>query len=110
MRWEFKHPTPFIRTREFLWQEGHTAHENKELANEFVFEILDIYEDIYKELLCIPVIKGVKSELEKFGGADFTSTCETFIVENGRAIQACTSHHLGENFAKMFDIQYLDKD
>lgn len=86
VRWEFKHPTPFIRTREFLWQEGHTAHESKEESSEFVFKILDIYEEVYRDVLCVPVIKGVKSELEKFGGADFTSTCETFIAENGRAI------------------------
>ncbi len=104
VRWEFKHPTPFIRTREFLWQEGHTAHANHEEASKFVYNILDIYADTYKELLAIPVIKGVKSENEKFAGADFTTTCETFITENGRAIQACTSHHLGENFAKMFNI------
>lgn len=109
VRWEFKHPTPFIRTREFLWQEGHTAHASYQEATDFVYKILDIYEDTYTNLLAVPVIKGVKSDNEKFAGADFTTTCETFIAENGRAIQACTSHQLGENFAKMFDIQYLDQ-
>lgn len=102
VRWEFKHPTPFIRTREFLWQEGHTAHATKEEAEERVRMMLDCYEKTYRELLCIPVIQGIKSENEKFGGADFTTTCETFVAENGRAIQACTSHMLGQNFAKMF--------
>ncbi len=95
VRWEFKHPTPFIRTREFLWQEGHTAHSTFEESKDFVYKILDIYADTYKNLLAIPVIKGIKSENEKFAGADFTTTCETFIAENGRAIQACTSHNLG---------------
>ena len=110
VRWEFKHPTPFIRTREFLWQEGHTAHATYDEASEFVYKILNIYEDTYENLLAVPVIKGVKSENEKFAGADFTTTCETFIAENGRAIQACTSHQLGTNFAKMFDIEYLDQN
>lgn len=95
VRWEFKHPTPFIRTREFLWQEGHTAHATKEEAEKLVYDILDDYEATYRELLAIPVIKGIKSNNEKFAGGDYTTTCETFIAENGRAIQACTSHLLG---------------
>lgn len=106
VRWEFKHPTPFIRTREFLWQEGHTAHATKEESDKMVFGILDIYADTYENFLAIPVIKGIKSENEKFAGALYSSTCETFIPENGRAIQACTSHSLGQNFAKIFDIQF----
>jgi prolyl-tRNA synthetase len=110
VRWEFKHPTPFIRTREFLWQEGHTAHATKQEADKMVFDILDVYESCYRELLAIPVIKGVKSENEKFAGADYTSTCETFIAENGRAIQACTSHSLGQNFAKIFNIEFEDTE
>lgn len=110
VRWEFKHPTPFIRTREFLWQEGHTAHATYEEATEFTLNILDIYAKTYADLLAVPVIKGRKSEKEKFAGADFTTTCETFVQENGRAIQACTSHQLGQNFAKMFGINYLDKN
>ena len=65
VRWEFKHPTPFVRTREFLWQEGHTAHSTKEEAEERVYQMLDCYEKTYRDLLCIPVIKGTKSENEK---------------------------------------------
>jgi prolyl-tRNA synthetase len=110
VRWEFKNPTPFIRTREFLWQEGHTAHLTNEDCSDFVLKILDIYADCYKELLAVPVVKGRKSEIEKFAGADFTTTCETFIAEAGRSVQACTSHNLGQNFAKIFDITYEDKD
>lgn len=110
VRWEFKHPTPFIRTREFLWQEGHTAHASKDEGDKMVFEILNQYAKCYHELLAIPVIKGIKSENEKFAGADFTSTCETFIAENGRAIQACTSHALGTNFSKIFGIEFEDEE
>lgn len=110
VRWEFKHPTPFIRTREFLWQEGHTAHATKAESDKMVFDILDIYADTYKNLLAIPVIKGIKSKNEKFAGADYTTTCETFVAENGRSIQACTSHSLGQNFAKIFDITFEDVD
>lgn len=108
VRWEFKHPTPFIRTREFLWQEGHTVHATKEESDEMVYQILEVYARCYGDLLAIPVIKGVKSKNEKFAGADYTTTCETFIAENGRAIQACTSHNLGQNFAKMFNVEFED--
>lgn len=110
VRWEFKQPTPFIRSREFLWQEGHTAHKNEEEAVKFVFTILELYRRWYEEYLAVPVIKGLKSEGEKFAGGNFTSTLEAFISENGRAIQAATSHYLGTNFAKMFDIEFLDEN
>ncbi|CRG97707.1 proline--tRNA ligase, putative [Plasmodium gallinaceum] len=110
VRWEFKQPTPFIRTREFLWQEGHTAHKNEEEAVKFVFDILDLYRRWYEEYLAVPIIKGLKSEGEKFAGANFTSTAEAFISENGRAIQAATSHYLGSNFAKMFKIEFEDEN
>ena len=110
VRWEFKHPTPFIRTREFLWQEGHTVHETNEHCAKFVKQILDIYADCYREVLCIPVMKGEKSEIEKFAGADYTTTCETFIPEVGRSVQACTSHNLGQNFAKIFKLSFKDKN
>ncbi|KOB86022.1 hypothetical protein PFDG_01494 [Plasmodium falciparum Dd2] len=110
VRWEFKQPTPFIRTREFLWQEGHTAHKNEEEAVKLVFDILDLYRRWYEEYLAVPIIKGIKSEGEKFGGANFTSTAEAFISENGRAIQAATSHYLGTNFAKMFKIEFEDEN
>jgi prolyl-tRNA synthetase len=108
VRWEFKHPTPFIRTREFLWQEGHTAHATKEESDKMVHDMLDVYANCYQNLLAIPVIKGRKSRNEKFAGADYTTTCETFVAENGRAIQACTSHNLGQNFAKMFNVEFED--
>lgn len=102
VRWEFKHPTPFIRTREFLWQEGHTAHATREEAVEMVETILDYYASTYKDIMAIPVVKGMKSENEKFNGADFTMTVETYVAANGRSIQAATSHMLGQNFSKMF--------
>jgi prolyl-tRNA synthetase family I len=95
VRWEFKHPTPFIRTREFLWQEGHTAHETKEGAYDMVYNILDAYASCYKDLLSIPAIKGRKSKEERFAGADDTTTVELFVPSNGRGIQGATSHMLG---------------
>lgn len=104
VRWEFKNPTPFIRTREFLWQEGHTAHATKEEADTEVRQILDFYAGAYEELLAVPMIKGVKTEKEKFAGADYTTTIEGFIPSTGRGIQAATSHQLGQNFGKMFGI------
>lgn len=105
IRWEFKNPTPFIRTREFLWQEGHTAHATKEEADEEVRTVLDFYAATYEELLAVPMVKGVKTEKEKFAGADYTTTIEGFIPSTGRGIQAATSHMLGQNFGKMFGIQ-----
>ncbi|KAG7814127.1 hypothetical protein KL921_000401 [Ogataea angusta] len=104
VRWEFKHPQPFLRTREFLWQEGHTAHLTKEEASEQVSKILDLYAGVYEELLAVPVIKGVKTENEKFAGGLYTTTCEGYIPTTGRGIQGATSHHLGQNFSKMFNI------
>lgn len=110
VRWEFKNPTPFLRTREFLWQEGHSAWADKEEAVREVFTMLDHYASVYEELLAVPVIKGRKTEKEKFPGGDFTTTIEGFIASNGRGIQAATSHHLGQNFSKMFDIVFQDPD
>uniref|UniRef100_A0A0K0DCT0 proline--tRNA ligase n=1 Tax=Angiostrongylus cantonensis TaxID=6313 RepID=A0A0K0DCT0_ANGCA len=107
-RWEFKHPTPFLRTREFLWQEGHTAFATREEAEKEVFQILDLYAGVYIDLLAIPVIRGRKSEKEKFAGGDFTTTVEAYVPCNGRGIQGGTSHHLGQNFSKMFDISFED--
>lgn len=86
-RWEFKHPQPFLRTREFLWQEGHTAFATKEEAAEEVLQILDLYARVYEELMAIPVVKGRKTEKEKFAGGDYTTTVEAFISASGRAIQ-----------------------
>ena len=104
VRWEFKHPQPFLRTREFLWQEGHTAHMTEKEAMEEVYAILDLYRRVYEELLAVPVIKGQKSESEKFAGGLRTTTVEGFVPTTGRGIQGGTSHCLGQNFAKMFDI------
>ncbi|TKR96053.1 hypothetical protein L596_010130 [Steinernema carpocapsae] len=106
VRWEFKHPTPFLRTREFLWQEGHTAWEKPEEAEKEVFDILDLYSKVYTDLLATPVVKGRKTEREKFAGAKFTTTVEAYVPVNGRAIQGGTSHHLGQNFSKMFNISF----
>uniref|UniRef100_A0A182P6L4 Bifunctional glutamate/proline--tRNA ligase n=1 Tax=Anopheles epiroticus TaxID=199890 RepID=A0A182P6L4_9DIPT len=106
VRWEFKHPQPFLRTREFLWQEGHTAFASKKEADEEVLTILDLYAKVYTDLLAIPVVKGRKTEKEKFAGGDYTTTVEAYISASGRAIQGATSHHLGQNFSRMFDIVY----
>ena len=95
VRWEFKHPTPFIRTREFLWQEGHTAHATPDDAEAMVMGILDGYAKVYEELLAVPVVKGKKSKDETFAGADFTTTTEIYVPISGRGIQGATSHFLG---------------
>ncbi|KAG8443771.1 hypothetical protein GDO86_009088 [Hymenochirus boettgeri] len=108
VRWEFKHPQPFLRTREFLWQEGHTAFATYEEAAEEVLQILDFYAQVYEDLLAIPVVKGRKTEKEKFAGGDYTTTVEAFISASSRAIQGATSHHLGQNFSKMFEITFED--
>ena len=86
VRWEFKHPTPFIRTREFLWQEGHTAHATDEEADKFVHSILDGYASVYTDLLAVPVVKGHKSEDERFAGAKDTTTVELYVPVSGRGI------------------------
>ncbi|PPQ88065.1 hypothetical protein CVT25_013673 [Psilocybe cyanescens] len=106
VRWEFKNPQPFLRTREFLWQEGHTAHLTKGEADTEVRQILDLYRQVYEDLLAVPVIPGVKSEKEKFAGGLYTTTVEGFIPTSGRGIQAATSHCLGQNFSRpeMFNI------
>jgi len=109
VRWEFKHPTPFMRNREFLWQEGHTAFATKEEAEVDVLQALDAYRDVYQDLLAIPVNQGRKSEGEKFAGAEYTTTVEC-IAPDGKSIQAGTSHHMGKNFSKAFDITFLDKN
>lgn len=99
-----------MRTREFLWQEGHTAFATAKEAQDEVLEILELYKQIYTDLLAIPVIKGRKTEKEKFAGGDFTTTVEAFVSASGRGIQGATSHYLGQNFAKMFDIIYEDPE
>jgi len=109
VRWEFKDPTPFLRSREFLWQEGHTAHATHKEADEMVMAALDLYKQVYQDLLCVPVIPGYKTEKEKFAGGDQTTTVEAYIPTPGRAIQGATSHNLGQNFAKMFNIKSQDE-
>ncbi|PLB40634.1 proline--tRNA ligase [Aspergillus candidus] len=108
VRWEFKNPQPFLRTREFLWQEGHTAHLTQDAAHEEVIQILDLYARIYEELLAVPVVKGQKTEKEKFAGGAYTTTVEGYIPSTGRGIQGGTSHGLGQNFSKMFNITVED--
>lgn len=99
-----------MRTREFLWQEGHTAFATAKEAQEEVLDILELYKQVYTDLLAIPVVKGRKTEKEKFAGGDFTTTVEAFVSASGRGIQGATSHYLGQNFAKMFEIVYEDPD
>ncbi len=100
---------PFLRTSEFLWQEGHTIHATKDEAEKEVLDILHIYRELMEKELAIPVIAGGKSEAEKFVGADYTLTLEA-MMPDGRALQMGTSHFLGQNFSKPFEIKYLGKD
>ena len=108
VRWEFKHPMPFLRTREFHWQEGHCAHLTAEGCSEEVLRILEFYAGIYEDLLAVPVVRGRKTDKEKFAGGDWSSTVEGYIPATGRGIQAGTSHFLGQNFSKMFGITVED--
>ena len=108
VRWEFKDATPFLRSREFLWQEGHTAHVSYDEAQQRVLSILELYRQVYEDLLAVPVVKGMKTETEKFAGGYHTTTVEAYINGSGRAIQGATSHNLGQNFGKMFKIFYED--
>jgi len=108
IRWEVKQTTPFLRMRENLWQEGHTAYADKESAEKEVLVILDKYAHIYENLLAVPVIRGTKTRAETFAGAEYSTTVEAFIPATGRAIQGATSHHLGQKFSKMFDISFQD--
>jgi len=109
VRWEFKNPVLFLRTREFLWQEGHTAYAEKKHAEKEVMDILNIYREVTEKYLAIPSVIGRKTEKEKFAGGEYTFTLE-HMMPNGRAIQGPDSHHLGQNFSKAFDIEFLDKD
>lgn len=108
VRWEFRNPMPFIRSREFLWQEGHTAHLTEEEAGTEVLQILDFYAGVFEYLLAVPVVKGRKTVNEQFPGAHYTTTIEGFIPSTGRGIQAATSHCLGQHFSKMYDITVED--
>lgn len=108
VRWE-KETRPFLRSREFLWQEGHTAHATAEEAEERTIQMLNVYEDFCENVLAIPVIKGRKTDKEKFAGAEATYTIEA-LMHDGKALQSGTSHNFGDGFAKAFGIQYTDKD
>ena len=109
LRAEIKATKPFLRTSEFLWQEGHTVHTNEEDAKKEVMKILEIYKKTVEEELAIPVITGIKSEKEKFVGAVYTTTMES-MMPDGKALQMGTSHFLGQNFSKPFEVKFADKD
>ena len=109
LRAEIKSTKPLIRNSEFLWQEGHTAHTDENEANKEVRMILDIYKMLIEEYLAIPTLSGFKTDKEKFVGAKYT-TCLESAMADGKALQMATSHHLGQNFSKPFEIKFLDKD
>ncbi len=109
LRAEIKSTKPFTRTSEFLWQEGHTAHATVEEAEKEVMYILEEYRDVIENYLAVPVLTGKKSELEKFAGAIYTTTLEG-MMPDGKALQMGTSHNLGQNFSRPFEIKYLDKN
>lgn len=106
---EIKETIPFIRSREFLWQEGHSYYENEYDAQNEVTDIINLYKHIYEKLLAVPVILGKKTKMETFSGAAHTYTLEGFIPKAGKGIQCATSHYLEHNFSKMFDIKFLNK-
>ncbi|MGY0374589.1 proline--tRNA ligase [Clostridium sp. JNZ J1-5] len=108
VRWE-KTTRPFLRTTEFLWQEGHTAHATAEESEKETIDMLNVYADFCENVLAIPVVKGQKTEKEKFAGAKATYTIES-LMHDGKALQSGTSHNFGDNFAKAFEIQYTDKN
>lgn len=108
VRWEMR-TRLFLRTAEFLWQEGHTAHATKQEAIEETTKMLNVYADFVEEYMALPVIKGVKTESERFAGAEDTYCIEA-LMQDGKALQAGTSHFLGQNFAKAFDVKFADKD
>jgi prolyl-tRNA synthetase len=108
MRWELR-TRLFLRTAEFLWQEGHTAHETEKEAQEETLRMLDVYADFAEKFLAIPVIKGRKTDAEKFPGAEATYTIEA-LMQDGKALQCGTSHFMSQNFAKAFDIKFLGRD
>ena len=109
VRWETKATKPFLRTREFLWQEGHTAHSTEEEAAEEVMYVLNEYRNLVENYLAIPVLVGKKSDSEKFAGAVYTTAMES-MMPDGKALQMGTSHNLGQNFAKVFDIKFIGED
>lgn len=109
VRWEFKHPVPFFRTREFIFNEGHTVFATKKEAEEESLHIISMYREIMEKFLAVPGLIGKKTDREKFAGAEYTMTIESYLP-NGRAIQGPDFHHDGQNFAKAYDIKFLNKD
>jgi prolyl-tRNA synthetase len=109
IRWEATETKPFFRTKEFLWQEGHTAHASEEDAWAETTTRLDQYEDVYENVLAIPVLRGKKPEHDKFPGADTTTTVEA-LMPDGKSVQGATSHYLGQSFAEAFDITFTAED
>ncbi|MFB6255754.1 MAG: aminoacyl--tRNA ligase-related protein, partial [Haloplanus sp.] len=109
VRWEATETKPFFRTKEFLWQEGHTAHASEDDAWSETTTRLNQYEALYEDVLAIPVLRGKKPEHDKFPGADTTTTVEA-LMPDGKSVQGATSHHLGQSFAEAFDITYADED
>ncbi len=109
MRWEFKNPVPFLRSREFLWNEGHTVFATKKEAEDEGKEIIGIYDEILREYMALPSLIGKKSKGETFAGAEYTISCEHYLP-NGKAIQGPDFHHDGQIFAKAYDIKFLNKD
>ena len=109
VRWEFKHPVPFLRTREFLWNEGHTVFSSKSEAEKEKDQILGIYKEVCEEFLALPALIGKKSKKETFAGAEYTYSMEYF-MPHGKAIQGPDWHHDGQNFAKAYDIKFLNKE
>lgn len=108
LRWE-KETRPFLRSREFIWQEGHTIHETAKEAKERTIQMLNIYADVVENFLAIPVVKGIKTESEKFSGAEETYTIET-LMHDGKALQTATSHYFGQNFSKPFNIKFQNRE
>src|SRR5690606_6335239 len=107
VRWEMR-TRLFLRTTEFLWQEGHTAHASWDDAEREALTILEVYRRFAEEHMALPVVSGLKTESEKFAGADHTYSIEA-MMQDGRALQAGTSHHLGQNFARAFDVKFQNE-
>ena len=108
VRWEMR-PFPFIRTTEFLWQEGHTAHSSQKESEQQVLDVLEVYKWFFEEILAIPVVLGKKTEREKFAGAFYSTSCEALLMD-GKGLQIGTVHNLGQNFSKPFNITFQDKN
>lgn len=108
VRWEFKHAVPFFRTREFMWNEGHTVFASKKQAEKEIIDILDMYEEVMKDVMALPGLRGKKAKTETFAGAEYTMSFELFLP-NGKAIQGPDAHHDGQIFAKAYDIKFLNE-